>query len=590
MERNAITIKKKFNEYLIPTILMAVASNLAVIVDSIIVGNLIGSSAMAAISLFTPFTQLYFATTILIGMGSTTLVSGAKGKGDNQEANNIFSVAFFLLLLFSTLYVSVQLIFADPICGWLTNDKAMLPLIKEYYLPFVLNAPLQIALMSGTYYIRLENRPKFASELVIIANVLNLILDLVFIKGLNMGVAGASWATFSGYAVGVLIMLTHFWGKRSSLSLVPVFLKQVKKTLKKTGEILSIGIAAALGALLVVVKIQFLNTLVQKSGGGMAMVAYSVCNSASIFISLFITGVSQTMTTIIGVNMGERDFTGVRYVLRRAFSVLFIASLVITILMLAFPTPIIGLFGVTGAAELSHAVPALRISAVSFLSQSILFLLLYYYTSVRQKSLATTISVTSGVAFLIPITVILEKLMGVTGIWWSFTITNIATILVILPMIYMIRKRSGGRFKNFYLIEEKPDNEVVSHSFQASIENAVGISEKLSKELCESGLEKMCANQIALVAEEIAVDICKRAGRKTVYIDIWLLKNKESYSVILRNNGKAFDMTEPANIGHNEGLVLGLDLVKKIAQKIEYSNVLGFNNLTIYISTGRKDE
>ncbi|MDD5889592.1 MAG: MATE family efflux transporter [Ruminococcus sp.] len=185
--------------------------------------------------------------------------------------------------------------------------------------------------MCSIHFVRADARPKFASNIIIIANVINLILDLVFMGPLKMGVAGSSIATMTGYAVGFVIMSTHFIQKKSTLHFDFSIMKDVNGFFSSLGKMVTMGLSGALGTMLITVKMFFLNTLIQSTGGSAGLVSYTVCSSSQIFMSMFITGASQTMIPIVGVCLGEKDFDGVKYAFMKAFKILTIASIVITL-------------------------------------------------------------------------------------------------------------------------------------------------------------------------------------------------------------------------------------------------------------------
>ena len=89
--RNAVTVNKKYTEYFLPTVLTAMATNIAMIVDSIIAGNLLGQNSLAAINLMSPISQFYFSITILFGLGASSIISFAKGRRDEKQANRVFT-------------------------------------------------------------------------------------------------------------------------------------------------------------------------------------------------------------------------------------------------------------------------------------------------------------------------------------------------------------------------------------------------------------------------------------------------------------------------------------------------------------------
>lgn len=124
-----------------------------------------------------------------------------------------------------------------------------------------------------------------------------------------MGIAGSSIATVTGYAVGFVMMSTHFIMKKSTLHFDFSILRNPVQFFKFLGKMVTIGLSGALGTMLITVKMLFLNTIIQSIGGSAGMVSYSVCSSSQIFMSMFITGASQTMIPIIGVCLGERTMT-----------------------------------------------------------------------------------------------------------------------------------------------------------------------------------------------------------------------------------------------------------------------------------------
>ena len=179
--RNAVTVNKKYTEYFLPTVLTAMATNISTILNSIIAGNLLGQNSLAAISLISPITQLYFSITILFGLGASSIVSYAKGKRDEAQANRVFTSAFIILAALSILLIAVQLPLADAICSLLTSDSELHSLLFQYYVPYIWGTPLLLILLSSIHFVRTDARPKFASNIIIIANTLNLLLDLLFL-------------------------------------------------------------------------------------------------------------------------------------------------------------------------------------------------------------------------------------------------------------------------------------------------------------------------------------------------------------------------------------------------------------------------
>ncbi len=576
--RNAVTVNKKYAEYFLPTVLTAMATNIATIVDSIIAGNLLGQSALAAISLMSPISQLYFSITILFGLGASSIISFAKGKRDDKQADRVFTSTFIVLVALSVIFIAVQLPLADTICSLLTQDAELKSLLYQYYVPFIIGTPVYLLLMCSVYFVRADARPKFASNIVIIANAVKLGLDYLFMGALKLGIAGSSIATVLGYIVGFAIMSTHFITKKSTLHFDFSILGNPPEFFKSLGRMTTIGVSGALGTMLIAVKMLFLNTIIQSAGGSAGMVSYSVCSSSQIFMSMFITGASQTMIPIIGVCLGEKDYDGVRYAFRKAARVLAVSSVVIMLFLCAAPEPIIKFFGINSPEDIANTVPALRINAISFPGMAFSFLLLYYYMATQKRAISTAISVINGIVIIIPSALILSKFFGITGVWLSLVVSQFGTLVVVYFIDLVEKKKSGGKYKSFYLLEETEDNEILSLSFKGTKENAAGVSLYLSSFLAKNGIEELRANRIEVAVEEMAADCAERMKnkKKDADIDIRIFSDRDGTVISVRDNGEEFNPLDCEKQEPNP-----LSVVKAISEKVEYSRVIGFNRTII---------
>ncbi len=576
--RNDVTVKKKYAEYFLPTVLTAMATNIATIINSVIAGNLLGQNALAAINLMSPIIQLYFSITILFGLGASSIISFAKGKRDDRQADRVFTSTFIAIAALSAVFIAVQIPAAEFICSLLTKDAELESLLYQYYIPFIIGTPVYFLFMCSVYFVRADARPKFASCMVITANVVNLVLDYLLMGVFKLGIAGSAIAAVAGYAVGFVIMSTHFIMKKSTLHFDFSILANPVEFLKSFGKMVTIGISGALGTMLVAVKMLFLNMIIQSAGGSAGMVSYSVCSSSQIFMSMFITGASQTMIPIIGVCLGERDYDGVRYAFRRAARVLAVSSVVIMLFLCVSPEPVIKFFGITSPDDIALTVPALRLNAISFPGMAFSFLLLYYYMATQKRAISTAISFVNGIAVIIPSALILSKFFGITGVWLSLVVSQVGTLIVVYFIDLAEKKKSGGKYKNFYLLEETDDNELLSLSFKGTRENAAGVSLYLSSFLAKNGIEEHRANRIAVAVEEMAADCAQRMNgkKKDADIDIRIFSDSDGTIISVRDNGEEFNPLDGDNLEPSP-----LSVVKAISKNVEYSRVIGFNRTII---------
>lgn len=581
LDRTPVTVNKKFMEYFFPTVLTAMASNIALIVDSILVGNILGSSALAAVNLLSPVIQLYFSLTLMFGLGASTLVSIAKGENNEREANGIFTLGLTVMIILSLAMVALQLVFLNPIVGMLSPDTNLRELVKAYYLPYIFGTPFTILLPGLSYCVRTDGRPKLASNSVIVANAVNLSLDIVFMAVLDMGVMGAALSTVIGNAVGLIMISTHFISKHNTLRIDLSIIKNPKLLGSKFVTLSAVGASGALGAMLITIRVAFLNTYVQHMGdvGSSGVVALSINSSCQIFISTFITGASQTMIPIVGVMLGQKDYEGVRMTFKKAWRVLLIANAVIFPILELFPSAAAGLFGVSDANELAVVVPSIRITTLSFVGLSASFLFLYYFMATKKKAISTLISVVNGVGLIIPFAVLFGELFGITGIWWAFVATQIGTLLIIMIATAIEKRKSD--YKDFYLLPPVPESEITAISFTSDVADAAQAAKYILNFMKDNGVSNAVAMRIAVAIEEMAVNT--HTKKSNADIDVRISINKDEIIISIRDNAMMSDPLKAKPELWEKLDISGMGVVKAIVKDMEYASVIGFNQTTLIL-------
>lgn len=567
LKRNGNIINKKYLEYFIPTVLTAMANNIAVMVDSILVGHMVGSTSMAAINLLSPVIQFYFSMTILFGLGASTIISYAKGKNDKASADKTFTVAFIALLFLSAVLMTVQFLLLDPIASIFTSIPELKNELLLYYIPVIAGTPFSLLLPSAVHCIRSDGRPNFASNLIILSNAVNLVMDIVLMGPFRMGIIGSSIATVIGNIIAFFVMLTHFKDRRNTLHFDFSVFQNIKEFFVKLGLLFATGVSGALGTLLITVKMFYLNSMVQNEAGKNGMVAMSVISMCQIFVSAFVTGASQTMIPIVSVLLGEKDFTGIQYAFKKAVLILLTASVAIMLIIEGMPEFVAQMFGDKTAQEMLFAVPALRISSLSFPGLALSFLLMYYFMATKKKFLSLTISIVNGIAIIVPCAYVLSEIFGITGIWLTLVAAQYGTLLFIAVMVFVMVKRSNGRYKNIYLIENNDENEVLSFSVNSAFPNGE-IESYMAEKL--AAVDYQTKEKIILATKEVLAFV-KALGAKRgrlVETDIRVNREKNDYIVLLRSNGYEIKTEE---INHT------------ICKSFDYTRVLGMNQMKIVV-------
>ncbi len=577
MQRNSSVINKKYKEYLVPTILTSMATQISSLVSSVIASNFVCSKGIAAISLVSPIQQFLYAITLIFGLGAASMISRAMGEGDKTKANHLFTVSFLAIITISILAVAIQFPLIDSICELFTDDIELRQLTHDYYVPYIIGIPVYMLLFSAVHGVRTDGRPKYASAIMIVANIVNLLVGLLLMGVLELGIAGAGWAMVSGNLVGLIMVLVHYARGRSQLRLTFMDSLRRKVCLPTLGQLFTTGISGTMGALFIVLRLQFFISIITAISGAHGLVAFSLCTSVTRLISMFIAGASQAMIPIVSLCMGERDYQGIRYVLRKAMTVLGWASVVLVTYFLLLPDTFIDLYGITDASERSISHTALIINAFSIPGEAFLFLFLYYFMATGNKAIASILSGMYGLGVLV-FGWGLSAIMGLNGIWWAMAATNITALLIALIMSIIRIRRSGGKLKDLYLVPSCDEHEIASISIAASTPNAVAVASFVQSFLEADNRLKEDACRVALAIEELTANIAKINNDKAE-IDIRIVHD-ESTIISVRDNGIPYNPTLDKSIHEPHS---SLNILKSISKDINYTQVLGFNRTLITI-------
>ncbi len=576
-KRNGHLLEKKFREYLIPTTLSGMSMMIACIVDGIIVGQTIGANAMAAVNVAEPIVMFFQVVFMLFGAGGATLVSVAKGERDKGKANVAFSISLMGMLFVSIFFIGAGVFYIDALTSLICNNETLYDYTKNYVHVLLLGAPLMVLVPGMSFLIRADGRPQLSAQMLIVANVVNLGMDFVYILFFDMGIAGAALATITGYTVGLIWILRYWLSKERTLN----FTSAVWQRLVLLGDVCSYGSAITVTTLLLSLNILFINQIVLSLGGASAMAVFTVCNFSIALISMFITGASDTMVPLLGLLYGERDWRGTRFVFWRTMLVVIVCCLVSALLLEFFPVAILALFNVVEASTVEMGIVALRIFALSLLGVGISCTLMYYLQVMKHPKIAVFISLLRGFALLLPLALVLSDVYGIVGVWWAYVFSETLTLILAVALCAWVWNNNKNRYAN-WLLEEKPAENEKVYDVSAKAKDAV----ELSKGLIAFGklhkLTEKQANFLGLLAEEAAVNISQFNGeQKDLALDVLCRIDENNILLSLRDDGKALDLFSAQE---EDGLALdNITVMKRVAKKVEYSRTLGLNSTVLFL-------
>ncbi|MEG0661690.1 MAG: MATE family efflux transporter, partial [Anaerovoracaceae bacterium] len=206
---NGIT-KGKFTRFVAPSVLMFIVISMYSIVDSIFVANFVGTNAFAALNLVYPLQGLVWGLSIMLAVGSSSLVAINLGQGNTKKANQRFTLICLFALVFALVIVLLSFIFFEDLITFLGANDTLRADATIYGKILIAATPAAFLGTLFEYFIRVEGKPNFTLMLYILGGVTNLVLDFIFLVPFDMGIEGAAYGTLAGMVVVMLVGGFHF--------------------------------------------------------------------------------------------------------------------------------------------------------------------------------------------------------------------------------------------------------------------------------------------------------------------------------------------------------------------------------------------
>ena len=422
----------------VPASIGILVMSLNILVDTIFVGNWIGSIAIAAINVVLPVSFFIAALGMAIGIGGSSVISRALGADNKERALKTFGNQITLTLLLTISMVALGLFYVDSLIPLFGGKGAIFEPAKIYYTIVLYGVPFLALCMMGNTVIRAEGKPRFAMIAMIIPSVGNLFLDYVFIYIFGWGMEGAAWASTGSYLLCFVYILWFFRSQKSELKLAISHFYLDRGILREIG---ALGFVTLSRQAVTSITYLLMNNILFNLGGEPLIAVYAIIGRMLMFAFFPVFGVTQGFLPIAGYNYGARKFERVRKSINTAIKYAAIVATLVFIGLMVFPEAITSLFlssktdlpaieKATNLFVLEHAPPAMR---WVFAATPIIALQLIgaaYFQAVGKAIPALLLTLTRQGFFFIPLILILPLYLGELGVWISFPIADVLATVV----------------------------------------------------------------------------------------------------------------------------------------------------------------
>jgi len=322
-------------------------------------------------------------------------------------------------------------VFSVPILNLFGAKGEILPIASEYFGVIIYGVPFLAFAMMGNPTIRAEGKPKFAMYAMMVPSVINILLDILFIKYFNWGMYGAGLATSIAYASCGLYILYFFLSSKSELQIIP---KNFKLDFKIVQEIAKLGGVSIVRQGAISILMIVLNYSLYTYGGEISIAVFGIINRVMMFALSPVLGVSQGFLPVAGFNIGAKKNDRVKETIKKSIYFGSILGTLVFIGIVIFKEQIIWIF--TNDATLLEKTPDAML--IVFLVTPIVTMQLIgsaYFQAAGKAMPALLLTLLKQGIFLIPLAYLLPIYYGIDGVWWSFPIADtLATIITVFVL------------------------------------------------------------------------------------------------------------------------------------------------------------
>ena len=579
LERRYAFLKNKYNELLLPTFFMVMSEKVCAVIDVIIIGFLLGSVQLSVVNLASPMTYITGIFYILFGQGGSLLALRAQSQLKHEKVNYYFTLSILGIVLVTIIYILFIFLFIDQILMFFNTPHEIFKLSREYLLMLMFFYPLNCYILVVSFFIRADGFPKMPFYAVLIANILNIILDIVFLKGFHMGIAYTALASVLGYLVGAIYISTYFFKKNGTFRLVSLAKFKIKEILLSIKEII-INTPEVIGKIFFALKMSILTYLCSTYLGVAGLLAFLVYDNSESFVYIFLSGIMKTMSPIVTVLHKEMDYEAVEYIISRSVRHVLSISFPISVLLFIYPEILLKLFNVVNTYHAEVISLAIRITAFSLVGRCMSYLLANYAQAIEYNKISSIITFLEEFIFAVGGALILTRIIGGIGIWVSILIAECVPVLVYFIYTLHMKRNYKDKLHRLFMLQ---DSKLIAWPYNRSDRG------KIYKYLDEESNETLLAIEDELKDDAVVLsnsinDICNdifenNPNLEEIYITIRLIDDE--LRVALTTEGTMY------NPFSNDDLMKSKNIeeLSKLNCKFEFNEILGFNKSYIVFNS-----
>ncbi len=529
-------ISKLLLKFSIPCILSLLISSLYNIVDQIFIGNSsLGYLGNAATGIVYPITIIAVAFAWCFGDGAAAYLSLCQGMNDTKNAHKSIGNSILVTFIISIIFLILGFIFKDQLLYLFGASDKSIDLARDYYVIILSAIPIYMLGNSMNAVIRADGSPGYSMAATASGAIVNIILDPIFIFGLNLGIKGAAFATIIGQFITLIVSIIYYTKTKTFKLSIDSF----KMNFSVFKNVIKLGISTFITQLSIVIISLVCNIMLAKYGAlskygadipiaviGITMKVFSI-------VINIIVGIILGAQPILGYNYGAKNISRVKETFKKVVIATFIVGLISTLIFELCPRVIISVFGTSDELYMEFAELTFRIFLMLVTLTCLIKMCSIFFQAVGEPLKAALVSLARDIVFFVPLVIILPNYMGIKGTLLAAPIADllgiIVTTILVLRFFKLTLKEKTSSKENIYLKNSKPGVIITISRTHGSQGKAIG--EMIAKRL---NIPYYYKEMTALAAKESGLDkefISNINSNKDIMHDLYLTTSPVKYAI-----------------------------------------------------------
>lgn len=529
-------ISKLLFQFSIPCILSLLISSLYNIVDQIFVGNSsIGYLGNAATTVVYPITIIAVAFAWCFGDGTAAYLSLCQGRNDTENSHKSIGNSILITFIISIIFVILGYLIMDKLLYIFGASKVTIGLARDYFKIILIGMPFYMLANAVNSVIRADGAPKFSMASTLSGAIVNIILDPIFIFGLNLGIKGAAWATIIGQFVSFIVSFIYFFRSKT----FKLKRESFKINLNVFSNVIKLGISTFITQMSIVVISLVCNiTLakygaISKYGADIPIATIGICMKVFSIVINIVVGIILGAQPILGYNYGAKKYDRVKDTFKLVLKSSIVVGLIATLIFELCPEIVIKMFGSSNKLYMEFAIKTFKIFLMLVLCTCLIKMFSIFLQAVGEPLKAAVVSLARDIILFVPLVIILPRFMGVEGTLWAAPAADLLGMLVSGILLISFFKKLPKDItdeENDTIIKKSHPGVIITIAREHGSAGKY-IGELVAKKL---GIPYYYKELTALAAKESGLDkefISKINSKKDVLHELYLTTSPIQYAI-----------------------------------------------------------